>query len=124
MAYNQPITSTYTLRAATISAAATMLTVMGPRGHKGRLMGIGAAVTTTTTVAATELRVGSTADADKYGILSVPVVAASSSAVYNNATIYAVDSNIMPANAPVLIASGGNGGNGAADITVTIDWFV
>lgn len=123
MAYNQPITSTYTLRAATISAAATLLTVMGPLGYKGRLMGVGAAVTTTTTVAATQLRVGSASDADKYGILSVPVVTASSSAVYNNATIYAVDSNIIPENTPVLIASGGNGGNGAADITVTIDWF-
>lgn len=123
MAYNQPVTSTYTLRAATISAAATLLTVIGPRGYKGRLVGIGAVVTTSTTVAATALTVGTAADADKFGTLSVPVATAGAAAAYNNATITAIDDNLMAANTAVVIASGGNGGLGAADITVTIDWF-
>jgi hypothetical protein len=123
MAYNQPITSTYTLRAATISSAATMLTVIGPRGYKGRLMGIGAVVTTSTTDAATLLTVGTAADGDKFGTLSVPVATAGAAAAYNNPTITAVDSNIMAENTAVVIATNGGCTAGAADVTVTIDWF-
>lgn len=123
MAYNDPITSTYTLKAATISTAATLLSVIGPRGYKGRLMGIGAVVTTNTTTLATTITVGDAADADKFGTLSVPVATAGASAAYNNATISDIDANLMPANTAVLIATGGEGDAGAADITVTIDWF-
>lgn len=121
--YNQPVTSTYTLKAATISAAATLLTVIGPRGHKGRLVGIGAVVTTSTTVAASTLTVGTAADGDKFGTLSVPVATAGPAAAYNDATISSIDTNLMAADTAVVIASAGGSTAGAADITVTIDWF-
>lgn len=123
MAYNQPTTSTYTLRAATISSAATLLTVIGPRGLKGRLVGIGAVVTTSTTDAATLLTVGTAADGDKFGTLSVPVATAGAAAAYNNPTITAIDSNLMAADTAVVIATNGGCTAGAADVTVTIDWF-
>ncbi|MDP1931906.1 MAG: hypothetical protein Q8L60_10655 [Gammaproteobacteria bacterium] len=121
--YNQPVTSTYTLRAATISTAATLLTVIGPRGHKGRLVGIGAVVTTSTTGAATLLTAGTAADGDKFGTLSVPVATAGAAAAYNNPTITDIDDNIMAADTAVVIATNGGCTAGAADITVTIDWF-
>ena len=107
MAYNNPITSTYTLRAATISTAATLLSVIGPRGYQGRLMGVAAVVTTSTTDAATLLTVGTAADGDKFGTLSVPVATAGASAAYNNPTITAIDSNLMAANTAVVIATDG-----------------
>lgn len=121
MSYENPVVSTYTLPAATVSTAADLLSVMGPEGHRGILLGIGAVVTTDTTVAATELRVGDSGDADQYGTLSVPVATAGNG--YNAATISAVDDNIMPADTAVIISTDGGSTAGAADITVTIAWF-
>ena len=121
MAYHDPIHATYTLPAATISGAATLLTVVGPAGKVGRLEGISAAITTDTTVAATELRVGDAGDADQYGTLSVPVATAGN--VYNAATISATDDNVMPADTAVVIASDGGSTAGAADIAVYIAWY-
>jgi len=123
MAYNEPIYVTTTLRAATLSTAATLASIVGPRGKVGRLESISAVVTTSTTDAATQLRVGSAADADKYGILAVPVAAAGPAAAYNAATIYSVDANLMPANTAVVIATNGGCTAGAADVTVVTAWF-
>ena len=121
--YNEPKTVGYTLKAATISSAANLLTVIGPKGHRGVLVSIGAVVTTSTTTAASELRVGSAADADKYGTLSVPVASAGAAAAYNDATINDVDENIIPADEAVVISTDGGSDAGAADIAVVIDWF-
>lgn len=123
MAYNSPISVCYTMAAASIATAATLLTVVGPKGHKGRLMGIGAVVTTSTTDAATTITVGNAADGDKFGTLSVPVATAGAAAAYNNATISEVDDNIMPADKAVVIATGGECTAGAATVSVYIDWF-
>lgn len=119
--YNHPKTSTYTLPAAALSTAATLLAVMGPKGHKGRLVGIGAVVTTGVTVAATEVQVGNSDSSDAYGALSVPVSGANSG--HNDAVINPVDDNLMPADEPVIIATTGTSTAGAANVTVTIDWF-
>jgi len=123
MSYHDPVYTTHTLAAATLSSAADLLMVTGPRGHQGRLVGISAVVTTSTTVAATELRVGDAADADQYGIISVPVATAGAAAVYNEATIYDVDTNLMPADTTVIIATDGGCTAGAADVSVIIAWF-
>tara|TARA_R110000765_G_scaffold195825_7_gene301305 strand:+ start:6975 stop:7340 length:366 start_codon:yes stop_codon:yes gene_type:complete len=121
MAYHDPIYTTHTLKAQSIATAATMLSVVGPRGKVGRLESVSAVVTTGTTDAATELRVGTAADADKFGTLSVPVATAGNG--YNNATIANIDTNPMPANDVVLIATDGGCTAGAADISVTIAWY-
>lgn len=123
MAYNNPTTTTHNRSAATISTAATLMTIMGPRGMKGRLVGIGATVTTSTTDAATLLKIGSATDDDKYGTLSVPVATAGAASSYNNATIFDVDDNIIPANTPVIVSTNGGCTAGAADVAVIIDWF-
>jgi len=106
-----------------VSTAATLVSVVGPAGKVGRLEGIGAVVTTSTTSAATELRVGSASDADAYGTLSVPIATAGAAAAYNSATISDIDANLMPADTAVLIASDGGSTAGAADVVVTIAWF-
>lgn len=121
MAYDKPVHATYTLAAKDISSAATLMTVVGPKGKQGRLMGITTALTTATTGAASEIRVGNGSDADKFGTLSVPVAAIGS--VANDATINAVDDNLMPADTAVVIASDGGSTAGAADIAVHIAWF-
>jgi len=123
MAYDNPINQTITLPAAALSADATLVSVVGPAGKVGRLEGIGAVVTTDTTGAATELRVGSASDADAYGTLSVPIATAGAAAAYNGATISDIDANLMPADTAVLIASDGGSNAGAADVVVTIAWF-
>lgn len=123
MAYHNPIYSTYTLPASAISSAGTKLSVTGPRGHTGALIGISAVVTTNTTTAASEVRVGTASAHSKYGTLSVPVATAGADAVFNDADINPVDANLMPADTTVLIASDGGSDAGAADLTVTIAWF-
>lgn len=121
MAYHDPIYTTHNLQAATVSTAATLARIVGPRGKVGRLESITAVVTADTTVAATELRVGTAADADKFGTLSVPVAVTGNG--YNNATIANIDTNPMPANDVVLLATDGGSTAGAADISVTIAWY-
>lgn len=121
MAYENPTIIGYTLTAATVSTAATLLTVQGPSGKIGRLVDISAVLTTGVTTAATELRVGDAGDADQYGILSLPV--ASAGVGYNGATVYQTDTNFIPADTNVIIATDGAGDAGAADIVVTIAWF-
>lgn len=124
--YDNPVTSTYTALAVDIASGGTLLSVQGPLGKQGRLVGIGAVVTTDTTVASTLVRIGDGSDTDKFGLLSVPV--ASAGAGFNNATISTNTltqnaSTLIAANEKVVISSNGGSTAGAADITVTIAWF-
>tara|TARA_R110000851_G_scaffold121083_1_gene249584 strand:- start:526 stop:891 length:366 start_codon:yes stop_codon:yes gene_type:complete len=121
MSYDNPLTITYQVQAATVSTAATLIRGVGPKGLKGRLVDIGFVTTTATTDAATELRVGTVADPDKYGILSVPVQSAA--AVTNGASKYTTTSNLIPADTYFALASDGASTAGAGTILVTIDWF-
>lgn len=121
MSYDTADYRSYTLKAATLSTAATLLTVIGPKGKAGRLHDISAVVTTETTDAATELRVGDAGDADQYGILSV--AAAAVGAASNEPTIYDTDTNQLPADTAVIIATDGGCTAGAADVVVVIAWF-
>ena len=123
MAYDNPIHQTITLPGAAISASGTLVSAIGPAGKVGRLESIGAVVSTSTTAAASELRVGTASDADAYGTLSVPIATAGAAAAYNAATISDIDANLMPADTAVLIASDGGSTAGAADVVVTIAWF-
>lgn len=121
MAYDIPIHMTYTLPASAVDTAGTKLSVVGPLGLKGRLVSIGAVVTTATTVAASVIRVGTAGTADLYGSLTIPVGAAAT--VANSATISTTDSNQIAENTAVLISSDGGSTAGDADLTVTIAWY-
>lgn len=121
MAYDNPTTVTYHVEAATVSTAATLIRGVGPSGLKGRIVDIGFVTTTATTVAATELRVGTVADPDAYAILSVPVQVAA--VVTNGATSYTTPANLIPADTYFALATDGGSTAGAGTITLTIDWF-
>lgn len=122
MSYSNAITSTYTIKAQALTGgAATFLKVLGPKGRKGVLVGISAVSTVAVTVAPTNVLVGASGATNKYGTLDLPVAAIGSG--YNNPTIAAVDSNVMPADTQVFIGTSGAATAGTADITVTINWF-
>jgi hypothetical protein len=122
MSYSEKyISAVYRFPAGSLTSAATLGRIVGPRGKTGRLMGIGAVVTTGVTVAASSVRVGVVDAETKYGTLSVPISSANS--VHNNATINPIDANLIPANTVVNVGSGGGATAGAADILVYIDWF-
>jgi len=121
MSYTNPTTTTHNVKAAAISTAATVMSIMGPSGHTGVVRGISAVVTTGVTDAACALTVGNAADADKFGTLSVAVGAAATGT--NAATLTAADSNLIVADSIVLLKTDGACTAGAADIAVVIDWF-
>jgi len=121
MSYHDPIHATYTLKAASLASAATLLSVSGPAGKKGRLVGITGVVTTGVTDAAATVSVGTDADSDAYGSLSVPVGAAGSSA--NDALVKPADDNLIPEDSVVEIAADGAATAGAADLAIHIAWF-
>jgi hypothetical protein len=121
MSYNNPIYSTYTLRAATVSTAATLLTIIGPPGKTGRLDAVGSVVTTGVTEAANVINVGSATDADAYGTLTQAISAAGTAT--NAAVIGDADDNLIPADSKVLVATTGACTAGAADLFISIAWF-
>lgn len=121
MTYDQPIYQTYFVNAATLSTAATLMRFAGPLGKQGRVVDVSCTVTTGVTAAANSITVGSVADADAYATLSVPISAAN--AVANSAVILTGDDNLIPANGPVLVATGGEATAGAGSVAVTVAWF-
>ena len=121
MSYTNPVNVSYTLSASAIAAASVKLSVVGPKGLKGRLVGISAVITTDTTVAASVIQVGVSGTAAKHGSLSVPVAVADSA--YNDATLLTDQDNEMPADTAVEIASDGGSTAGAADLVVVIAWY-
>lgn len=111
----------YTVAGATLSSAATLLQVAGPKGKQGRLVSVSCVVTTSTTVAATQLRVGTVADPDAFGTLNVPIVTAP--AVANTSVDLTSDINLIPADGIVQLATDGGATAGAGTIVVVIRWF-
>ena len=126
MNYDEPIHSTYTLAAATISSAATLLTIIGPVGKQGHLIGLGSVVTTGVTDAAALIEIGDGTTDDKYGLLSIPVSsagAALNSATLSTNTLTQNSANLIAANTKVLVKTDGGATVGASDLFVMIDWF-
>ena len=121
--YNNPVYMTTFVKDATISTAGTLATIVGPQGKTGRIEAISAVVTTSTTVAASVISVGTAADGDKFGTLSIPIAAAGAAAAFNNATINKIDDNLMDPDTAIVIASDGGSTAGAADISVVTAWF-
>lgn len=121
MAYHDPVYATYTIPTADLTSEATLLSVVGPAGKQGRLVGITGVVTTGVTVAASTVTVGTAGDGGAYGTLTVPV--SSAGEVANDPAVTAVDDNLMPADTAVVIATGGEATAGAADLAVHIAWY-
>lgn len=120
MAYHDPIYETYTLAAASTVTAATLLSIVGPAGKEGIVVSLNG-VMTAAADAAQVVNVGDSGDADEYGILNIATTDAAGDAVVG--TINTSDAVEIPADSVVLIAAGGGGTTGAADLKLTVAWF-
>ena len=119
MSYSDPlVATTYRFPAVSVTGAATLGRVVGPKGKTGRLVDIAYVVTTGVTVAASNLIVGSAGDTDEYGTLVVPIAAAN--AVGNGVTDGVT--GILPADTAVLVGSAGGATAGAVDALISIVW--
>lgn len=121
MSYSDPITCTYRFAAATLSSAATVARLQGPAGKSGRLIDMVVVTTTATTAASTALSIGTEADTDAYGVLTVPVTAIKLGV--SGVVDTAATTTILPADTVVAIATDGGCTAGAGDISVTISWY-
>jgi len=121
MSYSNPHTCTYRFPAATLSSAATVGRLIGPSGKSGRLVDMAVVTTTATTDAATALSIGTEADTDAYGVLTIPVTAINLGV--NGVSTAAATTATLPADTVVAIATDGGCTAGAGDILVTIDWY-
>lgn len=121
MSYSNPVTSTYRFPAATLSSAATLGRIIGPSGKSGRLRDMSVVITTATTVASTALTIGTEADTDAYGSLTIPVTSVNLGV--SGVTDASATTEVLPADTIIAIATDGGCTAGAADILVTIDWY-
>lgn len=119
MSYSNPLTAVYRFPAATLSTAAVVGRIIGPKGKSGTIVGIGSVVTTGVTVEAASVTIGSATDADAYATASIPVSAAN--AVTNDFT--PVSNHVIPADEVVNVSAGGESTAGAADLLVMINWY-
>jgi len=119
--YDQPVRTTHNVNAASLASAAELMQIAGPAGMKGRVESVTCVVTTGVTVAASDINVGTTSDADAYATLEVPVSAAD--ALANDPTILTDDDNLIPADTVVVVSTDGAATAGAGSVTVVIAWF-
>lgn len=122
MNYDEGINAVaYFFPAVPIDTAAVFGRIAGPLGKKGRLISIGTVITTATTVAASELRVGTITDPDAYGTQAVAVLSAD--ALVNVFVDLTTDANLITENTVVELSSDGGATAGDGDIVVYINWF-
>ena len=122
MNYDEGINAVaYHFPAVPIDTAAVFGRIAGPAGKTGRLIGIGTVITTATTVAAAELRVGTIADPDAYGTQAVAILSAD--ALVNAFTDLTSDANLITADTVVELSSDGGATAGAGDVVIYINWF-
>lgn len=120
--YANALRETYRLEAAAIATAGVLGRVQGPAGKTGRVVNVSHIVTTDTTVAASVITVDTNAG------LAVPVshTVPLAPGVNTGGAVPAASlkgQTLLPADTVVEIQSDGGSTAGAADITVTIDWF-
>lgn len=128
--YDQPIHGVYNFPNMDFGASsgATVHTIPGPAGKKGRLIDIAVGITEATVFATTlgSVAVGTSADADAYGILNIPTAAADNTVVNKLDDTDAIIAADIPAETAVHVTL--TEGTGAAlagqgYVSVYIDWY-
>lgn len=120
--YDEPLVMTYIFPAVSFTGAAGAKgQFCGPRGKRGRVVALGVHLTTATTVAASGLKVGTVADDDAYATCAVPVQAINT--VANSMVSLHTNTNLIPANEPVVLTGNGGSTAGAGTVTVAVAWF-
>jgi hypothetical protein len=118
--YDNAMVVNYELRAAALDTAAELLTLVGPKGKTGRVVGIQALVTVAVTGAASVVSVNTLDNATVCGSLSVPVGVADTFA--NDATV-GTDDTLIPADTAFTIDCNGAATAGDGNVAVQIAWF-
>jgi hypothetical protein len=119
MSYSENGLTAHNFSALTVSTAAEIARAYGPTGAKGRLVDIAFVETTDVTVADCTVQVGTAADPDAYGTLTVPFAGSVGDGV--NGMVRGVTGEIT-ADTEVLITAGGECTAGAGDIILYIQW--
>jgi len=120
MSYDKDVQA-YTFPGVAIDTAAVFGRIAGPEGKTGRLVGISTVITTGTSVAASELRVGDASDPDKYGTAAIAVLSAD--AVSTAFTDLTSDDNLITADTIVEMSSDGGATAGDGTVVIYINWF-
>jgi len=132
MSYSNPERIQYAMPAVTsVTAAATIATINGPKGKAGRIADIVAHVTTTHVLgssAQTKLNVGHGSGGDLTAMASYATPAATAGAQLSATRVAgALKTGFrLPADTAVLVNTIANAGGSAAGVisyTVVIDWF-
>lgn len=124
MSYSDPIVRTpiVALANASVSSAADVAQVASPRpGMKGRVVGVSLVTKVATTVAASQLLLGTQADPDAYGTIDVPVTAIDTQISLTEAQIDAFSD--LPADTVITLSGDGAATAGSLDIFMDIVWF-
>lgn len=120
---------TYRFPAVTISAAATIGRLIGPRGKTGRLRGAEWIATTAVTVNPSTVSVRNSGDTNPAGF-AIPVTAARAGGSMTDSERRdagedhtATNEKQLAPDTVVEIASDGRSTSGAVDLVLSIDWF-
>jgi hypothetical protein len=119
--YDKPLRETYQYPAAALTSAAVVGRFIGPEGRKGRVVNVSHVVTTDTDDAAV-------VTVDTNAGLAVPVTAdvANAPGQYTGGSTVKADvvgQTELPADTVVEVQADGVPTAGAADLTVTVEWY-
>jgi hypothetical protein len=116
--YDKPVFVSYRLPTVTLSGgAATVGRFIGPKLRKGYLRALTYIITTSVTVAAAVLNIGT---AGVYGTVTVPVAAANAGGSATKAALKAASE--IPADTVISVLTDGAATAGAATFDITIGW--
>jgi len=118
MSYSNGFVANYRFPAVAIDTAAVAGRIYPPSGMTGRLIDIQVNLTVATTVAASALTLGTVADADAYGTLTVPVQAINTGV---NGVVLGTDKRIDE-DTIITLTSDGGATAGDGDVNVLIEW--
>jgi hypothetical protein len=126
--YSNPLTITHTLSQQDIGGGTDTQKLVGPAGHRGRVVMAAVQQVTeafTATTLAGIITIGDGSDADKYASFGLgttaidAVLAATDAQLFQNAEIAADETPTVTMTAPT-----GGTPAGIADVVVVIDWYV
>ena len=121
MAYDNGNTVVYRFPAITVSSAAVLGRIIGPKGKAGRLVSVSGVVTTALLGTTGQLEIGISGDSDKYGELSLPATLVNLG--LNTDTITDTDTYQLPEDTIIDVSSTADLTSGAIDALVEIAWF-
>lgn len=122
MSYSDPIHQSYTaLNDAAVSSAADVFSIVGPKGKKGKVVGLSVVTKVATTVAVDALELGTQADPDAIGSFAIPITAINLAIQPTYAQLKAFAE--LAADTVYVLSGGGLATAGNLDITLTVAWY-